>query len=211
MSGTSRGTKIDLCQWFPLVYRVCGIMARYGQHPDELHSSGFMGLLHAVSHYKGDKGAAFMTYAWRCIVGRILQERECERKFRRVRVGKGGTTKRLMLFSELGPSYVSGRANVFARGELPHDTGTGQVGLAMIPKLDSRRRRVLLMRFCDGLTFEQCGVVLGVSPERVRQLQKSATCMIRGKLQEMQLAHETPLNLRELGQVVCSELVEGVK
>jgi DNA-directed RNA polymerase sigma subunit (sigma70/sigma32) len=57
-------------------------------------------------------------------------------------------------------------------------------------KLKGRKREVLLMRYMDGLTLEQVGERLGITRERVRQIEKQALDSLRADYEFMERARD---------------------
>ena len=57
-----------------------------------------------------------------------------------------------------------------------------------VDKLPEREREVIRSRFRDDLTLKQCGDALGVSTERVRQLQEKALRRLRSPKIERRLS-----------------------
>lgn len=67
----------------------------------------------------------------------------------------------------------------------------GKVLWAIVDRLESKEKKVLEMRYKDGLTLEACGDVLGLSRERTRQIESEA-------INEMRRSH----HLRKLSPFI---------
>jgi RNA polymerase primary sigma factor len=160
-----------ICSNLPLVVFVARKWGPRGHDFLELVSDGNIALLRAVERFDITRGARFCTYAYWAI------QRDFARKMPKERL-------RRMRFS-------TGHRNVF-RGLADHQDADAWFAtdqehacktiLRMLAALDERERRIITQRF--GLapgkrTLCQLGVELGISKERVRQIERRALDKLR--------------------------------
>jgi len=191
------------------VARIAQAYQHLGVPLEDLISEGNIGLMHAAVRYDPDRGLRFITYAvwWvrKAILGAI------ERHSSTVRIPAYQTRKRAMLRAERGdrsaalPSFkslslhepVSPGQDASLLDELvdrsmpdPEAEIVRRQGLVMLRRfwgcLSSRQRQVLMLRYgLDGrrsLTLKQVGARMGLSRERVRQIQSEAIAKLRTRL-----------------------------
>jgi RNA polymerase sigma factor (sigma-70 family) len=145
---------------------------RYGVDFDECVSACETGLVWAAERFLPQRGVKFCTYAafWmRNFVSILARER--------------GPASRDAPKGTLLPDAVYGAmsvVDVMNRISDPHavDPGDGaalaerrEAVAKAVEALDDRSRRVLYARFWQGRTLKQCGRDLGLSKERVRQIE----------------------------------------
>jgi RNA polymerase primary sigma factor len=148
----------------------------------ELISDGNMALIRAVESFDVSRGNRFSTYAsW--AIKRNLARSIPEAKLRRERFITG--------YNEVFEAATDDRAD-----EHEHESAlkrTKDAVKGILRRLDDRERRVLIGRYGIGgaqpQTLEQIGRVLGVTKERVRQIESRA----REKLRKMALAQRLDL------------------
>lgn len=154
----------------------------------ELISEGNLALLRSVDKFDCNRGFKFSTYACRAIL----------KSFSRVAIRTGRYRGRFP--TEFDPSFEKSDHAELRREGVESDC-VGELRAI----LDSNRadltdveRRVLDARFSlgaspaaevtDGRTLEQVGVMIGVTKERVRQIQNKAMAKLRAALEESVLA-----------------------
>ena len=138
----------------------------------ELVSDGNMSLIHAVEKFDFARGFKFSTYASSAIIKNFARAIPKEQKWRN--------------------RFVTGREEVFAAaadyrsGEHQDEideVGNRQAVERVLRCLDRRERQILVRRFGLGgvaaVTLEQLGRDLGISKERVRQIESRAREKIR--------------------------------
>ena len=138
----------------------------------ELISDGNMSLIRAVEKFDQSRGFKFSTYASWAIMKNFSRSIPEERR-RRDRFVAGHED-----FFEIAPDTRSDASE----HESDH-RHSQEIVQGMLGRLDDRERRVLVSRYgiggADEQTLEQLGRELGVSKERVRQIQSHAQEKIR--------------------------------
>jgi RNA polymerase sigma factor (sigma-70 family) len=165
-----------------LVYRAVSRWMPPSQYAEDMTSDCHVVLIQAVAAYNPWMGIRFSTYAFTCLMRALsrLSQRHANDKLSR------------SLTLESLPD-----------GE-PHDRDTDEPPTARLQRIDEflnegnellspREKLVLIMRFClDDRprcgTLEQVGREIGLSKERVRQVQAGALAKIRNALLEGQAA-----------------------
>jgi RNA polymerase sigma factor (sigma-70 family) len=133
---------------------------------EEALQAGRIGLWHAIRGYDPARGTAFSTYAWVAIWRHIYrrgQELSCK------------TNMPL-------PEIPATRAIPNLAEELDQELATSALH-ALVRRLPERLRRVIVGRYGLGkhrpCTLQELGEELGLSKERVRQLQQEALAWLR--------------------------------
>jgi RNA polymerase primary sigma factor len=147
---------------------------RVGPNRDllELVSDGNVILIRAVEKFDFSRGFKFSTYASWSIMNNFTQSftRERSRRNRFVTIGE-----------EPFESAVDNRPNEY-EAEVEYHRNQETVR-RMLGPLDDRERRILVSRFgLDGaeeLTLQRLGQELGITKERVRQIESQAQAKIR--------------------------------
>jgi RNA polymerase sigma factor (sigma-70 family) len=138
----------------------------------EALQAGRIGLWHAILHFDPQRGAAFSTYAWTCIMHRVWREVKLAER------AQGEAARRLPLgeaASRMGED-----------GDPAHAWAALAVSSALwdlIVRLPERLRIVVLARYeltgQPQVFYAQIGAALGVSGERARQLHTEALIWLR--------------------------------
>ena len=133
---------------------------------EEALQAGRIGLWHAVERYDPRRGTAFSTYAWVAICNQVHQRvRQLERE---------GCVCR----GEIPASWRPPDPDAWIEGKL-----VGEALLDLVAQLPERLQRVIVDRYGLGekppCTLRQLGAKLGVTGERVRQLQQEALTWLR--------------------------------
>ncbi|NLX20052.1 MAG: sigma-70 family RNA polymerase sigma factor [Phycisphaerae bacterium] len=158
-----------------LVYRMLDHFRSPDLDDDDLLSEGMLGLARAVDRFNPWRGFRFSTYACNCIA------RSCMRRGRRE-----------LRYRSLFPVYYDPAL------DSPAETTSSEVDLRLerlrhVLRINSSdltelESRVLLGRFPQGnndrLTFKQIGRSVGLSKERVRQIQNTALAKLRETLEQ---------------------------
>ncbi|MCH7719791.1 MAG: sigma-70 family RNA polymerase sigma factor [Planctomycetes bacterium] len=157
---------------------VYSTLARFSQtargiDEDELRSEGLFALLRALERFDPGRGFRFSTYACtiirRSLMNRIAAERDYRRRFP---VHHEEAYERPPRSEEASELALERLQRVLKRN---------------VGELTSRESRVLAERFPADHgprpTFAQLAATIGVSKERVRQIQKSALDKLRGALE----------------------------
>jgi len=138
----------------------------------ELVSDGNMSLIRAVEKFDFARGFKFSTYATWAIVNNFTRTMPDDKRWR-----NRFTTGHEELF-EAAADHRSDEHEY--ESDLCHNQDTVQ---AMLGRLTDRERRVLVSRYGIGganeMTLEQLGKELGITKERVRQIQSRAQDKLR--------------------------------
>jgi RNA polymerase sigma factor (sigma-70 family) len=162
-------------------------MAKRVRHSDmdfsDLISEGNMALLRAIDKFNVSRGFKFSTYACRAILKAFS------------RAGQKHTRYREMLPTDFDPALE--RSDYQRRKFDEHETACAEEVRGIVhdnrAELTDMERTVLKHRFpldqdeSGPLTLVQVGQIVGLTKERVRQIQKSALEKIRKTLEESYL------------------------
>ncbi len=177
-----------------LVVKRCSWVARHGL--EDARQIGYAALVRAADLWDESRGVRFNTYACNAIYRRIMQEtRNCHVIFIPHHVDLSECPV-VHHFSEAEAHASSRRDSLDLPGWLDvadhrqADEPGGPFGYlqAAVDRLHERHREVLRMRLIEGLTFDQCGEQLGVTRERVRQIEKVALAKLHRMLTGAPLA-----------------------
>lgn len=152
---------------------------------DEILSDGIASLIQAVEKFDYDRGFRFSTYAYRAIA---------RNAFRQVTQRQKELSRACTISTENGldvPDEHSGAKLSFSSWQELRDSLAG-----LLQHLDRRERFILEGRFALGdaakvRTFQSLADELGVSKERVRQLEQRAVGKLRKMSGEAQLERFT--------------------
>lgn len=138
-----------------LIHAVC---RRYKLAPtDDRVSDGLLGLWRAARHFDASLGWQFSSYAWRSIERELHTSHKKE--FRHERRVAAATERELVRAAD-AERYRSGY----------HDVEPDELDWSA---LNDRERGIIEMR-AGGMTLDEVGALLGISKERVRQVQAIA-------------------------------------
>ena len=148
---------------------------------EEALQAGRIGLWRAILNYDPMRGAAFSTYAWVAI----------RRHIRRAAVRAAGDSRYQLV------SYPHGLAEPWSRGlaedldESVEQAWIHEALFTLLSQLPHRLRLVIVARYgLDGhppRTLRQLGAQLGLSHERIRQLQQDALAWLRHPAHSLRL------------------------
>jgi RNA polymerase primary sigma factor len=140
---------------------------------DDLLSDGIMSLMHAVDKFDYARGFRFSTYAYRAVA---------RTAYRTIRDRQKESAKFALDSAEVGFDAEDNRTS----GGMSEQTWNrlrNQLA-AVLARLDRRQQVIIRSRFALGAhrevrTFQSLAERLGISKERVRQLQASAVAKLR--------------------------------
>ncbi len=162
---------------------VAGMAKRYrvrGRDFEEMVSEGNLALLRSVDRFDCSRGYRFSSYACSAIIRGIQRMRH-----------KINQHHRRFPF-EFDEALEPSRWQELQRGELHDDTADTlrEIIAENRAALDEAERIVLSERFClsdpdrqKGMTLIQLGLLLGMTKERIRQIQKTALRKLRRALE----------------------------
>lgn len=148
---------------------------------DDLLSDGTFTLMQAVEKFDFDRGFCFSTYAYRSIARNayraVTTARKEESRFTR-------DAEEWAFEQEGSHSASTSNEQVW--------TNLRELTTAMLDKLDRRERFIIRSRYALGLhrkvrTFQYLAIKLGVSKERVRQLEQRAVAKLRSMAAEFEM------------------------
>ncbi|MCP4246219.1 MAG: sigma-70 family RNA polymerase sigma factor [bacterium] len=153
----------------PLVYSMIAGLDPRDQNHDDLLSDALYGLVQAVERFDPWRGFRFSTYAWHAVKRSMIRRRKSYSRYRRLLAGQPEP-----FMEQPGPKerddglYVERlrRALNDNAGELTDMEST--ILARRFPQSDQPRS-----------TLQQIGLAVGLSKERVRQLQNSALQKLR--------------------------------
>ena len=149
---------------------------------DELLSDGIDTLIHVVSKFDFDRGFRFSTYAYRSIA-------RCA--YRRVAARNKDSGHFVGAVDDVATDHPEN-----SEGQLVNEASWDELrGMLadMLSRLDRRERYIVRRRYAMGAarkaeTFQSMANQLGVSKERVRQLEQRAVGKLRNMAAEMGMA-----------------------
>ncbi len=143
----------------------------------ELVSDGNISLMRAVEKFDYSRGFKFSTYASWAVIKNFARTIPDEHRYRdRFRTSQ----------AEMFTATEDVRAD-FAEQEMLHDNRHSQVE-KILNSLDEREQRIIIRRFGlrgeQDLTLKECGAEMGVTKERIRQLEARALSKLRKAVEE---------------------------
>lgn len=154
---------------------------------EELESFAAPKLLRAVELFDPAQGVQFSTYATRAIdrkLWRALNEQLELPAYIKAQ-------QRSTLGRRIPLSLLQDKGRNPAAKDKPREVGDNWVaGLRKF--LPERDHQVLMLRYKAGLTLEECGVRLGVTKERIRQLETRAIRRLQRESEASLLLEDTP-------------------
>lgn len=157
------------------VARRCIRFARPGLDVEDLVSAGVFGLMKAIDGFDPTRGVRFSTYATKAIRQHIRREMQIWTELPRLPVGEPETwPHRIAVDPEIIDATTAGREPDPAEAAEAAD-----LFASMTEACNAQERFVLRCRFADGATLAGVGVGLGVTKERVRQIQVQALGRMR--------------------------------
>jgi RNA polymerase sigma factor (sigma-70 family) len=158
----------------------------YEDRRDEVQGEAMLCLMRCVSLFDRHRGYQFSTYVGNSIY-RWLQAWEHRkggaRDLDRLDPKDAATGRTRRVVESLDFAAADGwtpAMGVADRGQDPVDAWMTRDAVEhYLALLTPRERQVVAMRFFEGLTFRACGRKLGVSKERVRQIQVRALAKMR--------------------------------
>lgn len=158
------------------------IAKKYQSHGPDLEDffqEGCRGLIRATKTFDPSYGYKFVTYASHWVRNRVQRAAEIHRRYRRVVKGIDEETIDFSNFEEK-------RHNLFANPVEYHDLQMAVENALHF--LDGRSQQVMRLRFGfeDGAshTLEQIGEILGLTRERVRQIESAAFSKLEPYLEQ---------------------------
>lgn len=144
---------------------------------EDAYGMALAAIARAAGEFRPELGFAFTTYASQCIRYAMLREADHrEHPKRKARV--------VSLHAELGPDRVTLLDMVPDRPADERDLTASEAAdrvADLLRRVTPREREVLRLRYLDGLTLSEVADRLGISNERVRQIEKIAIRRIKGE------------------------------
>lgn len=140
---------------------------------EEIWQYGLIGLWKAAQKFDPGLGFAFSTYAMKAIVfqlKRYLHDKAIERKHNLARLSLD------QIKEDLGESCESESPSRVSQEDLNYLN-------ARLDILPEREREVIRLRYFSGFTLDECGRLIGVSRERVRQIEAVAIARMKEGVQ----------------------------
>jgi RNA polymerase sigma factor (sigma-70 family) len=165
-------------------YRLVGFVVKnyLRVHPHMAHfeeefvRAATMQLMKCAGWYEPGLGAAFSTYAIKSMAWTLCNFNKRHRQY----------SKRYVQI----PLQVDNTGRLteieFVDPKVPEDNSEEEQAWATLAKFfEPRILQLFQLRICEGLTLEKTAARMGVSKERVRQLQHAATKKLRKRFAEM--------------------------
>jgi RNA polymerase sigma factor (sigma-70 family) len=157
----------------------CG--ARHPVKDSEQFADGCVGLLRAIELFDDTRGVKFATFATYHIRMRILYSRNLERR----RLAKAGLTSTVAM-SELVQQVAATGSLPDEEAEVTDEHSHRKLMCELLlTTLDPRSREVLFRRFFLGQTLKEVGKLLGLTRERIRQIEGNALKALRKREQDV--------------------------
>lgn len=151
-------TDEDVEKYKKLVYFIVSKFSKGTVAKEDMISAGFEGLCKAKKNYK-DGGVAFITYAYNCIRYEILNE-----------INKADKSKAISIDDE-NTELID---NISVTNSFINDYENKELINYLFKRLSLKEKTVLKLRFIDELTLREIGNKMGITCERVRQIEKNA-------------------------------------
>lgn len=195
----SSGRPLTVESHLGLVHAIARQRARGAEHcrEDDLIQAGALGLMRALQLFNPERGCAFSTYAGLWIkqaIGRELQKHDrCVRLpvhvlAKRFAAGELRRERARSFDAPLAPSEgneslhdILPSENTDPIARLDAESESAELAEAMA-RLTERERFVLRRRFWSEMTLEQIGAELGVTRERIRQIEARALEKLKKRL-----------------------------
>lgn len=151
---------------------------------DRAVSEALYGLTLAARGFDPERGFKFSTYAYGSIIRHVVEAgRRCGRLTERGANGRLSDVPALTQFGGEGDEDFSQESIPDGRGdERPYGEDELKVLRAAISRLPELDRIVLIRRFFNRETLLGIGTAMGVSKERIRQIQEVALARLRRML-----------------------------
>jgi RNA polymerase sigma-B factor len=171
-------------QYLPLVVALARRYRGRGEQLEDLIQVGSIGLIKAVDRFQPERGVELGAFAIPTIVGEI--KRHLRDRVWPVSVPREiRESRRVSEFMAEGPSLGDPKepAGALSESERAHELCEDRALLAPgFRVLDERERRVLHLRFFEGLTQSEIGRAVGMSQIQVSRLLRRALEKMRGEL-----------------------------
>ena len=158
-----------------LVVDIARKLHNCGVDTDDLIQVGMIGLMQAVERFDKSNGTKFSTFAYHYIRGFMLRE------IRNNRVQRG-QSEQWGIDDEGKPFDTADKRNPEYSAE------TMDMLCTLLPRLNEQERKVITMRFGlndrMGMTQAKISELLGVSKQRVEQVEQKALLKMREELLE---------------------------
>lgn len=175
-------------QFTPFVWKMAKRFARNpGVDIDDLVQVGLVAVGEASKEWSPDGGASMLTWIRRPVVGAMAKLVRNSTSYGVTRwgsrIGRGAKVKHVSMDAPLDEANEQGGIysmhDIIGHFESPPD----YLALRQLPgalaRLRRQERRVIRLRFVDGLTLHEVGDRLGFSRERARQIEASALGKLR--------------------------------
>jgi len=174
--------------YLPLVRQIARGFAGRGERVEDLVQVGAIGLIAAVDRCDPDRVETLTAYVVRCAEGEIrrhLRDRcavvRVPRRLQAVDAEAGGTAEVATARAPL-PIDEETADGLVVEQDL-HDLGVARALVASAARpLDSRERRVVLLRYYADLSQAEVGDAVGVSQVQVSRLEKAAIEKMRARV-----------------------------
>jgi RNA polymerase sigma factor (sigma-70 family) len=145
---------------------------------EELASVGNLYLYKAAQSYDPDFGTAFSTYAYTVIQRAMIAFVAINQ---RQGMSRGKHEHQVVSLSSHSITIDSPLENIIAEesAERVEDFFDGKVASKYLEQLSEREQAVIRLRYFDGLCLEKSSERLGISKERVRQIQERCLAKLR--------------------------------
>lgn len=143
------------------------IIKRYHYLPsqrEDLVQEGRIGVLIAQRRHRPEL-AAFTTYATLCIRSRI------NNYLRRDRPG-----------NEIASDIIRDYRRDYRRDDGINDSDTHTILLSVLDKLPERNKEIIILRYYESLSCDDIGIRLGLSRQRVHQIEQCTLIVIHKRL-----------------------------
>jgi RNA polymerase sigma factor (sigma-70 family) len=148
-----------------------------GVAENTLFQEGILGLIKAVERFDWRRGRKFSTFATPKVEGAIRDFLKSE--FKRSKIEEPEEAKAA---GKEGQEIVSKIDRFIGqRSRSPEEKLIGQISIKqLIARLPKKEGKIIQLRYLDGLTLEKIGRIVGLSTERVSQLEKRALKKMKG-------------------------------
>lgn len=181
-------------QFAPFVWKTAKRFSGHGVSFDDLVQEGLIAVAVAAREWREDGGASMLTWIRRPVISAMMKcvryasaqgmSRRAQGKRKGlVCLGRGAKIRHVSMDEEIDTDLGSDRStlhDVIGHFEEPPDFLALRQLPGAIARLRREERRVIRLRFVDGLTLQEVGELMGFSRERARQIEAVALGKLRG-------------------------------
>jgi RNA polymerase sigma-B factor len=165
--------------YLPLVRRIARRFEHRGEQLEDLVQVGAIAMIGAVDRCDPDRAGLLTAYVSRCVDGEI--RRHLRDRSSVLRVPRHlGAARLPAVVTARAPLQLDAELELFSTEREPDEVGLARALVSSAARsLDRRERRVLVLRYCLGLSQAEIGDRVGISQVHVSRLLRDAIAKMR--------------------------------